>query len=136
MQESLLRGRVQRRRVGNHPRFQRRKFSPSHRGVGRRKILELRRRIDRGPDLTRTHPQRTSYRSRGVAITLRRMRARIRDALRGLGQHAVDHPPDRTQLVDHPQRLVAPECRRVEPERNRIELRTGGSKRGEHLFVL
>ena len=130
VEQFLFRVRVHRRRSRNQPGLDQ-TVPFTHRSVDQRELRESLGGVYRGPHLTPHSPPSNRTTAVAAAITIRRVRARIGDPLRGLGQHAVDHATDRAQLVDHAQRLVPRERRRVELERNRFELGTGGGERGE-----
>ncbi len=115
LQQALFCVRVERRRVGDQRRFPRRQPSGPHRRSSRRQLLELLRRGDRGPnDTGRDSEQPGDCRTPVIGT-------RFGDPLGGLAEHPVDHPRDRTQLINNQGRRVTRKRARVEVGSNRVQ---------------
>jgi hypothetical protein len=127
----LVRRGVARRRVGDHLRGTRRQHSFSYGSIRGGKALELRRGLDRGPDLSGRDAERVCDRLRPEAD----VRVAVDRALGGLGRHPVDNTPDHAQLVDDPQRRLRRQRRRVEVARDPVQGTASRSEGIEHLFA-
>lgn len=129
LQQLFLRGRVrgcrrgdQLRRAGGQPTL-------SHCHVGQRKVRQPGGGLERRADLARTDSERARHQGDRVACTC------VGNALGGLGDHPVDEPANRTELVDNAQRGLRRQRGRVERQSNRVECATGGHQRSKHLFA-